>query len=136
MAITKCEACGAPIKTVSATNLVVCEYCGVENVNLNYKTNSAQANYAPTTQIVATLRSCGTSVFQKKSFKIYRTYAELVDEKTKFVDIHIDFCDVEKRYSFLGSNIVFKMKNKQKYTIKLLTAKSYELAIQALSGLV
>ncbi|MEA4919424.1 MAG: hypothetical protein VB078_00665 [Clostridiaceae bacterium] len=141
MPILKCDACGAPLKTVQGSRTAICEYCGVEtvikqvtaNIILPDDTTSTPQDDNP---LVASIPSCGSFVFEKKSFNIYRQFAELVDAKSGKIERHIDFKKVEKYHSSLGTNIVFKMSDGQKIFIKCLWNSKAKIALNALNGLI
>ena len=141
MSTVKCESCGAPLKVIPGAKYIICEYCGTQTVleqsdnNVLFAEQTKQ-NSQNLNVIILSIPSCGPTVFQKKIFNIYRSYAELVDVKSRTVDIHIDYCSVISRTSFLGTSIIFKMNDGQKILIKTLTWKNYRLAEQALKGLV
>lgn len=142
MSTINCEACGAPLTVAPGAQYVCCEYCGTQNSVEQLTMNTANSekhrelNVQKSNAIVISIPSCGSSIFEKKIFNVYRNYAELVDTKSKNIEIHVDYCNVAKRTSFLGSNIVFKMKNGMKYVIKTTSQKNYQLVQQALNGLV
>ena len=142
MSVVKCESCGAPLTVLSGTSSVICEYCGNQTLLKQNAEDQVQFDKQSATDsqqrdiLVLSLPSCGSSIFQKKVFNIHRCYAELVDVKSGTVDIHIDYINVIKRTSFLGSNIIFKLKDGKKISIKTMSEKSFKLAQQALDGLV
>jgi len=145
MPTLKCDACGAPLKTVQGSRTAICEYCGVEtvieqvtaNIILPDAITSAPKDDNP---LVASIPSCGSSVFEKKSFNIYRQFAELVDIKSGKIERHIDFKKafkkVVKYHSSLGTNIIFKMSDGQKIFIKCLWDSKAKVALNALNGLI
>ena len=142
MSTIKCEACGAPLTVIPDVKFVFCEYCGTQNVveQLTVITSKPEEceelNAQESNVVVISIPSCGSSIFDRKIFNVYRNFAELVDAKSNNIEIHIDYCNVEKRTSFLGSNIVFKMKSGAKHVIKTTSQKNYQLVLQALNGLV
>lgn len=142
MSTIKCEACGAPLTVIQSAKFAFCEYCGTQNVVeqltvINQKPEECKKlNAQEPNVVVISIPSCGSSIFDRKIFNVYRNFAELVDAKSNNIEIHIDYCNVAKRTSFLGSNIVFKMKSGAKHVIKTTSQKNYQLVLQALNGLV
>ena len=75
---------------------------------------------------------------KKKNFLIYRTYAVVVDRKTNVVELHIDFKNVAeyRKAPIYDGAIKFKMKNGQKHIVNFYGMKNYQLAMNALKGLI
>ena len=136
MAVLKCDSCGAPLNTKSG-NTIKCEYCGAENI-LNKDNQEIPLQDALKPTEVVSLSSIGNTIFEKKTFVIYRTYAELIDNKTKFIEIHIDFANVEKykKSAWYGQAIKFIMKDKKKYIIRFAWESKLNIAMNALDGLI
>lgn len=118
MAVLKCEACGAPLASKNGVFISVCEYCGTENVMSDTTTSfiHQEASCIEDNPVVLSLASIGNTIFEKKTFEIYRTYAELIDTKTNFTEVHIDFNSVVKYGNAwaYGNAIKFKMSNGKK----------------------
>lgn len=83
MVVLKCEACGAPLSSSSGV-VSICEYCGAENiVSSNDDAFEPQNTVAIEDIIVTTVPCIGRSIFEKQIFVIHRTYAEVLDKKTR-----------------------------------------------------
>lgn len=141
MATLKCEACGAPLSLEKGCKITICKYCGtqtvIEQAEPKYVSIEKTVSTPPQdNSLILSIPSCGSTVFQKKTFNIYRRYAELVDVKTGQVDQHIDFLKVVRYHSILGPNIIFKMSNGQKIMIKCLWDSKVIMALNALNGLI
>lgn len=123
------------------TKFVICEYCGMQNDIGQFTMNAAvpeeyhENNAHKSNVIILSIPSCGSTIFAKKVFNVYTNYAELVDAKSKEVEIHIDYYNVKKRISLM-TNLIFKMNSGERYVIKALTQKNLNRVQQALSGLV
>lgn len=140
MAVLKCEGCGAPLASKNGIFITVCEYCGTENV-LNDTTTSftpQEANCIDENPVVLSLAGIGNTIFEKKTFEIYRTYAELIDTKTNFIEVHIDFNSVIKygKAWAYGNAIKFKMSNGKKHIVRFMWETNLNLAMKALDGLI
>lgn len=143
MPIIKCESCGAPLTVRLGEKYIICEYCGSQTVIEQPKSHNmlpaenSEIFVQNQNGIFLSIQSCGSSIFQKKIFNIYRQYAELIDEKTGAVEQHIDFINVVKYQQMLGmAMIIFKMTNGQRVFIKCLYEGKTKEAINVLNGLV
>ena len=138
MAVLKCEACGAPLSSSSGV-VSICEYCGAENiVSSNDDAFEPQNSVAIEDIIVTTVPCIGRSIFEKQIFVIHRTYAEVLDEKTKALFMSIDFDNITKYKKALGYSaaIKFQMKNGQQCIVNFAMKNHYDLAMKALDGLI
>ena len=138
MAVLKCEACGAPLSSSSGV-VSICEYCGAENiVSSNDDAFEPQNSVAIEDIIVTTVPCIGRSIFEKQIFVIHRTYAEVLDKKTKALFMSIDFDNITKYKKALGYSaaIKFQMKNGQKCIVNFAMKNHYDLAMNALNGLI
>ena len=129
MAVLKCEACGAPLSSSSGV-VSICEYCGAENiVSSNDDAFEPQNSVAIEDIIVTTVPCIGRSIFEKQIFVIHRTYAEVLDEKTKALFMSIDFDNITKYKKALGYSaaIKFQMKNGQKCIVNFAMKNHYDL---------
>ena len=142
MATLKCEACGAPLQFIPNKPFLVCDYCGAENtvsaasldVVMKKDTSSDIEKENP---LMISIPSCGTTIFQKKLFNIYRQYVQLVDSKTGRTEINIFYREVEKLRRCFGANeIMFKMTGKRKIVIKCLWDGKTKEALSVLNGLI
>ncbi len=140
MAVLKCEACGAPLALKNGVYLSVCEYCGTENV-----LGDTAAGFTPQKShgveknpVILSLAGIGRTIFEKKTFIIHRTYAELIDTKTGCTEAHIDFSAVvDYRQAWIyGNAIKFKMIDGKKHIVRFIWKSSLNLAIKALDGLI
>lgn len=140
MAVLKCEACGAPLTSKNGVYISVCEYCGTENVLSDTTTSFVpqEPNYIDENPVVLSLASIGSTIFEKKTFVIYRNYAELIDTKTNFAESHIDFNLVAKygKAWAYGNAIKFKMSDGKKYIVRFMWENNLNLAMKALDGLI
>lgn len=138
MAVLKCEACGAPLSSSSGV-VSICEYCGAENiVSSNDDAFEPQNTVAIEDIIVTTVPCIGRSIFEKQIFVIHRTYAEVLDKKTKALFMSIDFDNITKYKKALGYSaaIKFQMKNGQKCIVNFAMKNHYDLAMKALDGII
>lgn len=140
MAVSKCEACGAPLAFKNGVLISVCEYCETKNILSDSATSFTQQETIHTEEnaVVLSLNGIGNSIFEKKTFVIYRTYAELIDKRTNFAEAHIDFNLVEKygKAWVYGNAIKFKMSNGKKYVVRFMWENNLNLAMKALDGLI
>ena len=140
MAVYRCESCGAPLSSLNGVVVSVCEYCGTENRISDNATEFTQQEptHIEENILISTVPCIGKTVFEKKNFVIYRTYAEVLDRKTNAVELHLDFEDVAeyRKAPIYDGAIKFKMKNGQKYLVNLYSMKNYQLAMNALNGLI
>lgn len=140
MAVLKCEACGAPLASKNGVFVSVCEYCGTENVLSDTTTSFTpqEPSRVEENPVVLSLAGIGNTIFEKKTFNIYRTYAELIDTKTNFTEVHIDFNSVVKygKAWAYGNAIKFKMSNGKKYIVRFMWENNLNLAMKALEGLI
>lgn len=108
MAVLKCEACGAPISSSSGV-VCICEYCGTENIVSSNENNFESQNSIAIEDIVVTTVPCiGRSIFEKQIFVIHRTYAEVLDRKTKALFTSIDFDNIMKYKKAIGYSMAIK----------------------------
>lgn len=139
MAVLKCEACGAPLPSRNGILISTCEYCGTKNVfdDIAPFTNQ-ETNHVEENPIVLSLAGIGNTIFEKKTFIIYRTYAELIDTKSNFPEAHIEFNAVAKygKAWAYGNAIKFKMSNGKKYIVRFMWENNLNLAMKALDGLI
>ena len=139
MAVYKCESCGAPLSALNGVVVSICEYCGTENIITNNDNNFAKEESIFTEDIIVTTVPCiGRSIFEKQIFVIHRTYAEVLDKKTKALYMSIDFDIVMKYRKALGYStaIKFQMINGQKCIVNFGMKNHYDLAMNALNGLI
>ena len=139
MAVYKCESCGAPLSALNGVIVSICEYCGTENIITNNDNNFVKEESIFTEDIIVTTVPCiGRSIFEKQIFVIHRTYAEVLDKKTKTLYMSIDFDNVMKYRKALGYStaIKFQMKNGQKCIVNFGMKNHYDLAMNALNGLI
>ena len=138
MAVLKCEACGAPLSSSSGV-VSICEYCGTENIiNSNDNNFESQNSMSIEDIIVTTVPCIGRSIFEKQIFVIHRTYAEVLDKKTKALFMSIDFDNIMTYKKALGYSTAIKlqMKNGQKCIVNFAMKNHYDLAMKALDGLI
>lgn len=138
MAVLKCEACGAPISSSSGV-VCICEYCGTKNIVSSNENNFESRNSIAIEDIVVTTVPCiGRSILEKQIFVIHRTYAEILDRKTKALFTSIDFDNIMKYKKAIGYStaIKFQMKNGQKCIVNFAMKNHYDLAMKALYGLI
>lgn len=121
MAVLKCETCGAPLSSQNGDFISTCEYCGTKNVFDNIVSANSEMNRPQETPLVLSLSGIGKTIFEKKTFNVYRTYAELIDTKSKFTEAHIDFKSVVKfgRAPIYGNAVKFKMSNGENISLDL-----------------
>ena len=139
MAVYKCESCGAPLSALNGVIVSICEYCGTENIITNNDNNFVKEESIFTEDIIVTTVPCiGRSIFEKQIFVIHSTYAEVLDKKTKALYMSIDFDNVMKYRKALGYStaIKFQMKNGQKCIVNFGMKNHYDLAMNALNGLI
>lgn len=139
MVSLKCESCGAPLSQKDGSDVVICDYCGVENRIHNGISASAKAEAKQIEDVIVDTIPCiGNSIFQKKLFVVHRTYAEVLDKKTNALELHINFSDIKQHGKiFLSEGMMwFKMKNNKKYTVNFCTKNKCDLAMSALNGLI
>lgn len=142
MSTLKCDSCGAPLQSASGQACIICDYCGAENivaVPASDKSSSKEniLDIEKENPLMLCIPSCGTTIFQKKLFSIYRQYAQLVDAKTGRTEINIFYNEVEKCRRCFGANeIMFKMTGKRKIIIKCLWDGKTKEALSVLNGLI
>lgn len=136
MSTLRCEACGAPLSAGNGCGVATCKYCGTETIIEQTEPKNFVMEVPVSNSLVLSIPSCGTNLFQKRTFNIYQNYAELVDAITGRVDQHIDFQKVAKYHPMLGTNIIFKMFDGQKIMIKCLWNRKAKIALYALNGLI
>ncbi len=140
MSVYRCESCGAPLPSLNGAVVLVCEYCGTENriSDVADEFIKQEPTHIEENAFISTVPSIGNSIFDKKNFVIYSNYAEVLDIKTNAVEIHINFKDVEEyRKALIYDNAIkFKMKNGQKFLVNFYLKKNYQLAMNALNGLI
>lgn len=139
MAVYRCESCGAPLSSPNGVVISICEYCGTENIITNNDNNFAKEESIFTEDVIVTTVPCiGRSIFEKQIFAIHRTYAEVLDKKTKALYMSIDFDNVMKYRKALGYStaIKFTMKSGQKHIINFALKENYDLAIKALNRVI
>lgn len=139
MAVLKCEACGAPLASKNGVLIPTCEYCGTRNV-FDDATRLAdeETTHVEENPVVLSLAGIGNSIFEKKTFIIYRTCAELIDTKSNFTEAHIEFNEVAKygKAWAYGNAIKFKMSNGKKHIVRFMWENNLNLAMKALDGLI
>lgn len=139
MVSLKCKSCGAPLSHKVGADVLICDYCGAENIIRNNISDSAKTESKQSEDVIVDTIPCiGNTIFQKKLFVVHRTYAEVLDKKTNALELHINFSDIEQHgKTFLSEGIMwFKMKNNKKYTVNFYTKNKYDLAMSALNGLI
>ncbi len=138
MAVLKCEACGAPLPFQNGALISTCEYCGTKNVFDNIVSANSETDRPQENPLVLSLSGIGQTIFEKKTFNVYRTYAELIDTKSQFTEAHIDFKSVVKfgRAHLYGNAIKFKMSNGKKYIVRFMWASNENSAVTVLNGLI
>lgn len=140
MTVLKCEACGAPLAFKNGVLISVCEYCETKNILSDTAISFTQQEtiHREENAVVLSLDGIGNSIFEKKTFVIYRTYAELIDKRTNFAEAHIDFNLVEKygKAWVYDNAIKFKMSNGKKYVVRFMWENNLNLAMKALDGLI
>lgn len=139
MVVYRCESCGAPLASKNGVFISVCEYCGAENIVSSNDNNFEPKNAATIEDVIVTTVPCiGRYIFEKQIFVIHRTYAEILDKKTKALFMSIDFDNIMKHKKALGYStaIKFQMKNGQKCIVNFAMKKHYDLALKALDGLI
>ena len=140
MAVYRCESCGAPLSSLNGVVVSVCEYCGTENRISDNAIEFIQQEpkHIEENILISTVPCIGKTIFEKKKFVIYRTYAEVLDRKTNAVEMHLDFKDVSeyRKAPIYDGAIKFKMKNGQKHLVNLYSMKNYQVAMNALNGLI
>lgn len=137
----KCNSCGAPIRFDETNIYVACEYCGQEvkvKIDIIDEHKEEINNIKPFHEniLICSIPTYGSSIFQKKKFNIYREFAEIIDAKTGAIEHHIIYSSVKKKIPFMNSNIIFKMNNGNKITVKFLLQSQFLEAQQALNGLI
>lgn len=149
----QCKNCGATSRIASGA-AGECEYCG-SPLPLSSAAASCRENqsgggdhaakpipqnsvHMEESSFIKTIPCVGNTIFEKKKFVIYRTYAEVRGRKNNAIELHIDFKNVaEYKKAFLYEGAIkFKMKNGQKYIVNLYRVKRYRLAMDALAGLI
>ncbi len=149
----QCKNCGATSRIVSGT-VGECEYCGSplslsNGAAPDRKTESGgddraaksllqEPTHTEENILIKTIPCVGNTIFEKKNFVIYSTFAEVRGRKSNAVELHIDFKNVaEYKKAFLYEGAIkFKMKNGQKYIVNLCNTKRYRLAMDILTGLI
>lgn len=129
----KCEVCGAYLNASVDSPVIQCAYCKTKynNPNVVGTQDTAKANRA-----LLSIPSCGVTMFSEKTFNIYKHYAELVDNASGEVDIHLDYARIASFKISFSSNLVFKLVDGSEITIKCMSVYKTKEALNMLLKLI